>query len=29
MGEGLERMLLRDIIKPFNRTLAIDNTGDK
>lgn len=29
MGEGLERILLRDIIKKSNRTLAIGNTGDK
>jgi hypothetical protein len=29
MGEGLERILLRDIIKPFHCTLAIDNTGEK
>ena len=29
MGEGLERILLRDIIKPINRALAIDNTGNK
>ena len=29
MGDGLETSLLRDIIKPINRALAIDNTGNK